>query len=41
MNEETLDPDFCSLQYRLDITPVISDLCTGQQMELAVKTLDP
>ena len=25
----------------LTFTPVISDLCTGQQMEVAVKTLDP
>ena len=23
------------------ITPVISDLCTAQEMKLAVKTLDP
>ena len=30
-----------SLSFGTIFTPVISDLCIGQQMELAVKTLDP
>ena len=31
----------CSILDTFIFTPVISDMCTGQQMKLAVKTLNP